>query len=146
MDELERLTGAELLALAALARLMVRLDGRFTPDEERALAEIGDALAAAPAPDENEGAGPYREASPAERALGATGFFELIELAGEQLPDDDSVRQAVRAVDRAEGREAIYGLLGQLALANPGQTRPIELLEWLAKEWHIQPSRPDQGA
>lgn len=135
MDELERLTGSELLALAGLARLMVRVDGRFTPDEERALAEIADSVAAAPA--EDEPGGDDREAT-ADEALGETGLFELIELAGEQLPDDDALREAVRAVVRPEGREAIFGMIDHLSRATPGQTRPLEILDWLAKEWKLE--------
>ncbi len=46
MSELEPLNDAELLTLAGLARLLVRLDGRLTPDERRALAELGDMIAA----------------------------------------------------------------------------------------------------
>ncbi len=134
MDELERLTGNELLALAGLARVMVRLDGRFTPDEERALSEIGDALAAAPAPDDASGESPYRSSS-AEQALGATGFFELIELAAEQLPDDDALREAVRAVSRPAGRETILALLDLIVRANPGQPQPLEIVDWLNREW-----------
>lgn len=137
MNELEQLNDSELLTLAALARLMIRLDGQFTEDEERALGEIADAIAA-PASQRDGGDGPYREGAEPVEALGEAAFFELIELAGEELPDDASVREAARAVERPEARASIHALLHHLAVANTAQPRELALLGWLATEWQIE--------
>jgi hypothetical protein len=141
MNELEQLNDSELLTLAALARLMIRLDGQFTAEEERALGEIGDAIAAPPS--QRGGDGAYREnAAESVEALGEAAFFELLELAGEELPDDASVREAARSVDRPEARASIHAHLHHLAISNPAQPRELELLEWLATEWQIEESAP----
>lgn len=145
MNELEQLNDSELLTLAALARLMIRLDGHFTEDEARALGEIADAIAA-PASQRGEASpedGPYRASGEAAEALGEAAFFELIELAGEELPDDASVREAARAVERPEARASIHALLHHLAVANTAQPRELALLEWLANEWKIEAAPAD---
>lgn len=138
MNEPEQLNDSELLTLAALARLMIRLDGQFTEDEERALGEIADAIAAPASQRDDEGDGPYREGAEPAEALGEAAFFELIELAGEELPDDASVREAARAVERPEARASIHALLHHLAVANTAQPRELALLGWLATEWQIE--------
>ena len=147
MNELEQLNDSELLTLAALARLMIRLDGQFTEDEERALGEIADAIAA-PASQRGEDSpedGPYRGSGEPIEALGEAAFFELIELAGEELPDDASVREAARSVERPEARASIHALLHHLAIANTAQPRELALLEWLATEWQIEGGAPAEG-
>lgn len=146
-NELEQLNDSELLTLAALARLMIRLDGQFTEDEERALGEIADAIAAPASQrgEENLGDGPYRGSGEPDEALGEAAFFELIELAAEELPDDASVREAARAVERPEARASIHALLHHLAIANTAQPRELALLEWLATEWQIESGAPAEG-
>jgi hypothetical protein len=139
VTELQQLTDAELLTLAGLSRLMVRIDGRFTPEERRALAEIGESVAARP----NQAAenGPYRDHAPNLEPLGADAFFVLVERAAREFPDDQAIVTAARAVGRSEARAAIHALLHRIAVANPAGIGELRFLDWLAQEWQLAEAR-----
>lgn len=136
MDDLEDLTADELLALAGLCRAMIRLDARFTEPERAALIEIAHVVAS-PSAAARDGGGPYREAASPLTPLGEEAFFELIELAGRELPDDASIRAAARGVTRPEAREAIHALLTHLAVSDIAVSAELALLDWLATEWSL---------
>src|SRR5690349_16798165 len=116
MDDLEQLTSEELLVLAALLRCVIRIDRQFTAPEQEAVERIAMQVAA-PGP-RPPGEGVFRKASTPLEPLGADRLFELIELAGEELPDDDAIREAALAVTRQEAREVIYGLVWEVAAAD----------------------------
>lgn len=138
MSELEPLNDAELLTLAGLARLLVRLDGRLTPDERRALAELGDMIAAPSSRPETADAGPYRDRAPPLEPLGADAFFELVERAARELSDEAQILAAARAVARPDARAAIHALLHHVAMASPLGAGELRLLDWLAVEWELE--------
>ncbi len=126
MDELVKLDQQELLALAGLVRLMIRLDGRFTPEERRALSFVASAVAQ-PA---DGGDGSQR--------LGPERWAAWIEHTVRTLPDDGSIRDAALAVTRQPARDAIHALLTRIASADFAEGGEQGLLRWLAREWNIE--------
>lgn len=133
------LTDDEQLALAGLLRVAVRLDGQFSAAERGALDTIAEELfAEEPSP---ESKSPYRGAladasyagkSPA-KALGT-----LLDRAARELPDDESVRNAARAVKRPYAREILYGAVYSVVAADTITSPEWMLLNWLEREWDLK--------
>jgi len=143
MPKIEHLTMPEQMALAGLMRMIVRLDGRLTDDEQRAIASVA---AQVTLDTDTPGAGPFRDASSIE-PLGEVRFLELIQIAGEEFPDDAAVREAVLEVKRTEAREAIFAFIYEVAAANGVTKGENKLLDWLTEHWELQVSTvADDGA
>jgi hypothetical protein len=122
------LTQEERQVFAALARVLVRIDGQLSRAERRALETVtGQLLTAMPSE------GPYREmpapAPPADPAA----VWALLERA--ELEDDEAVRRAARTVTREPAREIIYEALHEIAAIDAIAKPEWGVLEWLAKEW-----------
>lgn len=129
------LTEDELLTLAALARSIASLDGRVTSGEVTAVAAMRQALAETSTP----AATPYRSAAKIE-PLSAARWEALIMRAARELIDEDALRDAARRVVRQEAREAMYGLLVQVAIVDSIGEREWNALVWLEQEWSLEPS------
>jgi hypothetical protein len=142
MDELEQLTSEELLVLAALLRCVIRIDRQFTAPEQEAVGRVAMRVAAPPEGEDPEATTPYRESARALEPIGEERLFELIELAGEELPDDDSIREAALAVTRQEAREAIYGLVWEVAASDVAFRGESKLLDWLIGAWNLPVESP----
>jgi hypothetical protein len=110
---LKDLSEEEQLALAALLRLLVRLDGQFSEAEQEALEEIA-------------------------LDFGEKRFWKVMDDAASKAPDEDGVRRAARAVTRRAACELIYGLLLTVAQSDVIQGRESSLLEWLKTEWKLE--------
>jgi hypothetical protein len=110
---LDQMNEEERLALAGLLRMMVGLDGAFTPDESAALKDVAVEL----------GEGP---------------FWKLLESFDGRKHGD--VRALARQVTRKEVQELIYGLLYGVAITQTITSRENELLEWLASTWQVEVS------
>ena len=100
------------LALAALLRLLVRLDGRFSEEEQHAIEDVA-------------------------LEFGEKRFWQTMDEVGRNLPDEKSIREAaVRVVDPA-AREAIYQAVLHVARSDSIQIPEQGLLEWLRETWEI---------
>jgi uncharacterized tellurite resistance protein B-like protein len=109
---LKDLSDDEQLALAALLRLLVRLDGEFSESEQEALEEIA-------------------------LDFGEKRFWKVMEDAASKASDEDGIKRVAQAVVRTPARELIYSLLVDVAQSDVIQGRESWLLEWLRTEWKI---------
>ena len=106
------LTHDEQLALIGLVRLMIRLDGQFSPGEAQQLDGI-------------------------VGELGEETFSTLVDEANETFRDTDALRDRAAAIERKEARELIYGTLLDLAVHDGVAFGEADLLEWLQKTWQL---------
>ena len=109
---LKDLSDEELLAMAALLRLLVRLDGQFSDAEQEALQEIA-------------------------LDLGEHRFWKAMEDAGQRAPDEESIRHLTASVARRGARELIFGLVLGVAQSDVVQAGESSLLQWLKSEWKL---------
>lgn len=110
--ELGQLAPSDQLVLAALLRLLVRLDGQFSDAEQAALEDIA-------------------------LDFGEKTFWQLMDQAGRALPDDESIRKAASAVADPAARELIYARVLDVARSDTIQVREAGLLEWLQWAWKL---------
>jgi hypothetical protein len=115
--DLKDLTDGEQLALAALLRLLVRLDGQFSDAEQEALGEIA-------------------------LDFGEKRFWKVMEDAAQNAPDGDAIRTLARGITRQPARDLIYGLVLGVAMSDVIQGGESTLLEWLRSEWKIDEASP----
>jgi hypothetical protein len=137
MNDVEPLTEQELLALAALLRLLIRMDGRFTDAEREALSVVARSVqeTGAPVPPQDQ---TYRSAPDSTiETIGEDRLDELLERAAKVYPNDEAVREAVLRITRQEARETIYGLVFEVSTADATLGQEPELLDWLAREWNL---------
>ncbi len=117
MTDLTELNDTEGLALVALMRLMVRLDGHFTDAERSVLDDVAE-------------------------EMGRERFWQLVELTGKDYSESEQVRSAAQAVERPEARALIFAVLQDLAMSDTIGGVEGDLLSWLAESWSL---RPDEG-
>ncbi|MCA9594189.1 MAG: hypothetical protein KC776_12785 [Myxococcales bacterium] len=110
---LKELAPEDQLALAALLRMLVRLDGRFTDAEQEALQDLA-------------------------LSMGERRFWGVMDDAAQRLPDDESIRQCALRVTDADAREMIYVALLRVAESDVIQPREAGLLDWLRQKWNIR--------
>lgn len=109
---LKDLAGNDQVALAALLRLMVRLDGRFTDAEQEALGDLA-------------------------LAMGERRFWQVMDEAAQRLPDEESIRKAATQVTDQTSRETLYVALVRVAESDVIQSTEAGLLAWLREQWSI---------
>jgi hypothetical protein len=102
----------EQLVLAGLLRLLVRLDGRFSDEEQETLEDIA-------------------------IDFGEKTFWQLMDEAGRQLPDETAIRVAAEAVRSSDARELIYKLVLSVAQSDCIQGREQTLLDFLRDTWKL---------
>lgn len=115
---LDQLTDQEVLALIALAREIVALDGRL-PDAER---EALDDLAS---------------------EIGSERYDALLERSETLAGTDEELEQLVAEVVKVDAREAIYAALFDLASACSMDAAELDVLDWLAEAWELEVADPD---
>lgn len=111
--KLEQMTDGEKQALGALVRVLVGVDGDYSAAEVAGLQKTAE-------------------------YLGEDEFWQLVKDSGHRDLDQESLRGLASAVDRPEGREAIYGVLFGIAAADTVVTGEGELLDWLAESWGLE--------
>lgn len=111
--KLEQMTGSEKQALGALVRVLVGVDGEYSASEVAGLQKTAE-------------------------YLGEDEFWQLVNESGRQHIDRDIVAELASAVERPEGREAIYGVLFGIAAADTVVDKEGELLDWLARAWGLE--------
>ncbi len=100
------------VALAALLRLMVRLDGRFTEAEQEALGDLA-------------------------LSMGERRFWQVMDEAAQRLPDEAAIRDAALQVTDQSAREVLYLALVRVAESDVIQSTEAGLLAWLREHWSI---------
>ena len=100
------------VALAALLRLMVRLDGRFTEAEQEALGDLA-------------------------LSMGERRFWQVMDEAAQRLPDEAAIRDAAIQVTDQSAREVLYLALVRVAESDVIQSTEAGLLAWLRQQWSI---------
>jgi len=106
----DELTEIERIALAGLVRLMVRMDGEFSPQEVKAVSSLA-------------------------REVGATSFWSLMNEV--QTLEMDELAQVIGEVKRDEVRDWMYGVLVGLAAVDGLDESESELLDWLMEAWSM---------
>ena len=134
MEEVERLTGPEALALGGLLRVLIREDGRFTDAERGALALVATSVAQVDDVD-----------APAPAPIGEEALYALIERAGEELGDDKAIRAAALTVTRPAARATIHALLFEVAASDVISAGESTVLDWLAEKWELETPRDLPG-
>ncbi|MEZ4227278.1 MAG: hypothetical protein R3B13_40450 [Polyangiaceae bacterium] len=109
---LKELGATDQVALAALLRLMVRLDGRFTDAEQEALGDLA-------------------------LSMGERRFWQVMDEAAQRLPDEESIRAAATGVTDQSAREVLYVALLRVAESDVIQATEAGLLAWLREQWAI---------
>lgn len=106
------LEAGEQLVLAGLLRLLVRLDGKFSDEEQAALEDLAS-------------------------DFGEKTFWQLMDEAGRKLPDEAAIRDRVALVRSEEARTLIYKLVLDVARVDCIQGREQGLLDWLREAWKL---------
>ncbi len=104
------LTAEEQSVLTGLVRLVVRIDGAFSPEEVHAVAGLA-------------------------KELGAPGFWST--MVESQTFTMDDLADRVSAVTRPEVQDYIYGIVVGLAAVDGIHVAETELLDWVAKSWSM---------
>jgi hypothetical protein len=111
--EITDLAHDERLALVALLGMVVQSGRTVAEDEVAQLARIGS-------------------------RLGAEEFDRLADEANQRFGDEDALKAFLLCIDRQDARELIYGQVLETAVENGVDALEAELLDWLAKTWHVR--------
>lgn len=113
---IKNLSASDQLALAGVLRLLVRLDGKFSENEQEALEDIA-------------------------VEFGQKMFWQLMDEAGRKLPDDAAIREAALGVS-VEARSIIFECILGVARSDTIQVREMALLDWLRENWKLDQGSP----
>lgn len=117
---LEQMTDSEKQALGALVRVLVGVDGEYTAAEVTGLQKTAE-------------------------YLGEDEFWQLVNDSGHRHLDQGVLDELAGAVERPEGREAIYGVLFGIAAAGTVVDEEGKLLDWLAETWGLETRTSDKA-
>jgi len=115
--EASGLSASEQKVLLALVGLLARADGRLSQTEMSTLEEL-------------------------RRALTPERFRQVRDEAA-ALDDDQAILDAARAVTRPEAREAIFGVLYEMAIPDTIDPSEVAVLERVAELWGLETPLPD---
>lgn len=113
IDDLE---DHEKLALGGLIRVLIRLDGSFSEEEEAALEQV------------------------AQEIGGADALWKVISRSAQELRDDDAIREAARSVQRPGAQALIRETLEGIARAETITIAEQKLLDWVDELWGLTSS------
>ncbi|MCB9601978.1 MAG: hypothetical protein H6720_16795 [Sandaracinus sp.] len=108
IDDLEP---SEQLALGGLLRILIRLDGSFSEEEERCLEEVADGIG------------------------GRDALWRVISRSAQEHKNDDDIRASAKAVSRSEARNLIRETLVGVAMAETIVPEEQRLIDWLDETW-----------
>ncbi len=106
------LTLSERVTLVALARLVIRADGKISTREAAAMQELAEAV------------GPDR-------------FVEAITAAEVQAPSAEDARRCAAAVTAPQTRQLLYRLIHYMAASDGLSPDELAELRWLAALWEL---------
>lgn len=115
------LTPDERLALAALARTMVRLDRSYSHEESDRLHDIADELGDPEA------------------------FWESMERAEQEIDTPEKLRAISASVTRPESRQLVLDVLESLSAADAGSEAEVKMIEDLRALWDASSGTPYRG-
>lgn len=107
------------LALGGLIRILIRLDGSFSEEEERHVEQVGAALGS------------------------AEELWALVSRSAQEQRSDDAIREAAKSVERMGARQLIREALEQIALAETIEPAEQSLLDWLDGHWGTSTAEPE---
>lgn len=110
--ELSQLTSDETLVLVGLMRVVIQADGEFSNPEREHVALV-------------------------RTALGTDRFTQAMLTATEQYPDNETLKNAAKAVTRVEARKAIHDVLVKIAASDTITAEEEKPLRWLESWWEI---------
>jgi hypothetical protein len=102
----------EKVALVALVRFMVRMDGVFSPVEVKALTALA-------------------------KEIGSAEFWTTMRDVQQRVVSADDLVQIVEQVKRREVKEWIYGVLVGIAAVDGMDDAEVQLLEWVQDTWGL---------
>ncbi|MBC7170780.1 MAG: hypothetical protein H5U40_00045 [Polyangiaceae bacterium] len=102
----------EKLALVALLRFMVRIDGVFSPNEVQALTALS-------------------------KEIGSAEFWAAMREAQQRIVGAEDLVQVVESVERREVQEWIHATLARMAAIDGLGEAESELLEWVEETWAL---------
>ncbi len=102
----------ERVALVALLRFMVRMDGVFSPAEVQAMTALA-------------------------KEIGSAEFWTTMREVQQRVVTPDDLVQLVEKVERREVMEWIYGVLVGLAAIDGMDDSEAQLLEWVQETWGL---------
>lgn len=103
---------AERMALIALLRCMVRMDGVFSPGEAQALTKLA-------------------------QEIGSKEFWATMQEIQQRVLTPDDLVPVIACVERRDVKEWIYGVLLGVAAIDGIVEPEVELLEWLQEVWEL---------
>ncbi len=110
--KLAELEAGERVALVALVRFMVRMDGVFSPAEVTALTTLA-------------------------KEVGSAEFWATMREVQQRVATAEDMVQVIEQVGRREVQEWIYGVLIGLAAIDGMDTSEIQLLDWVKETWRL---------
>ena len=109
------LSHAEQLLLTGLVRVLVRMDGTFSPEEMRAVQRV------------------------VEKVRARDFWARMVESQSE-LPTIDAVSREAMALVDPDKREFFFAILVHLARVDGVDVSEKQMLMWLARSWQVDPS------
>ena len=110
--QLTELQPAELLALVAVTRAIVRADGQVSPEEGRMVAKIA-------------------------LAVGEETYRRTFAQSVEHFTDEASLKRFLESISRPEARTLIFDTALDMATADQLSPAELPLLRWLEEVWGI---------
>ena len=111
VTRLDDLQEHEQLALGGLIRVLIRLDGSFSEEEEAHLERVGEQI------------GSTEE------------LWRIISRSAQEHPNDDAIRASAMLVRRSGAQALIRAALENIAVAETIEPAEQELLDWLDAAW-----------
>jgi hypothetical protein len=110
--KLSDLVDDERVALVALLRFMVRMDGVFSATEVKALTSLA-------------------------KDIGSSEFWATMRDVQQRVVTPEDLVQMVERVERRDVKEWIYGVLLGLAAIDGMDDKESQLLEWVQETWGL---------
>ncbi len=121
LTNIDDLESHEQLALGGPIRVLIRIDGSFSEEEERYLEEVADAIG------------------------GRDALWAVISRSAQELADDSAIREVAKKVVRPEARVLIRSALEGIALAETITLQEQKLLDWVDETWDLHPVVTDES-
>lgn len=116
MTGIKDLEDHERLAFGGLIRILIRLDGHFSEEEEAHLEEV------------------------AEEIGSTEELWRVISRSAQEHENDDAIKASAKGVERPAAQRLIRDALARIAVAETIEPAEQELLDWLDATWQPEPT------